>query len=165
MDYRILERCRLATLFLIVGACSPGENSCRVEPDEDSSTSADRGTPEHILFLVTASDAMEEYYKANGRFPQDWTSLGLGFTYFAGFYVGDPEAYPRPGATLLWKPKNCKFTYELSHVSKNAFRISALSKDGAPQYYIERGMKKPQSTNPKAERAAEDVEETTEDED
>lgn len=100
------------------------------ESNEESRTFVDRMTPEHILFLVTASDAMEKYHKANGRYAPDWNSLGMGFTYIGGYEVGDPEAYPPPGAAMRWKPKRCTFTYQLSNVSKNAFEISARRNRG-----------------------------------
>ena len=102
----------------------------------------DRGRPEPVLFLELAGDAMEEYHRAHREYPPQWHQLD--FTFVNGPYRADePDIRPAPVDKDRWKPRNCKYTYQIAFAAKDSFVIRAISPQGAVSCQIRNGMDSP----------------------
>jgi len=103
---------------------------------------SDEARPEPVLFLELAAEAMKDYHAKHGQYPAEWHLLD--FTFANGPYrVDDPDVRPTKKMGNRWKPKDCKFTYEIAEADKERYQINALNSEGEAAYLIEPGMTTP----------------------
>jgi hypothetical protein len=97
---------------------------------------------ELLLFLPAAADAMREFHSKAGRFAEHWAWLDMTFAN-GSYYVNDPDVRPKNTDKVTWKPRRCKYTYNIVEATATSFVIIAYEDDGTPIAKMTQAEKKP----------------------
>lgn len=96
--------------------------------------------PEPVVFLAKASRILEEYFLEHGKYPATWPQVDITFD-CNPHRKTDPDLRPPANSANAWRPKNCKYVYQLTtNAVGNHFRIAAVTPSGRVDYYIESGQ-------------------------
>jgi hypothetical protein len=83
---------------------------------------ADVNPDEEVLFYnMTVEEGFRPFFKKYHRYPRTWTELK-----FKSSCYGGKDSYPGPDEGLIWRPSECKMSYQLVYSNRKGFKIVAL---------------------------------------